>query len=296
MKISHYAGIDSEPFVIDCAGKNLVLDRPLVMGILNLNAQSYCPVSRYSDLDQAIARGVEMVAQGADLLDIGAEPTNPKVKPDVSTESQLQLLEPVVKELAKAVDVPISIDTSDPKVMMRMAELGAGMINDVRALTEPGALQAAAETGLPVCLMHMRYPHGLPTIPEPVPENYFQHIHNFLQAQVMRCVEAGIPREKLIIDPGVGGGSFGKRPQDDLEIIRRLNEFADLQLPILISTTRKSFIGNLLNQAVEQRLPASLATVVLTAINGAHIIRVHDVAETVSALAITHLVLCGQHD
>jgi dihydropteroate synthase len=278
---------------LKCAGRTLDLSRTHVMGILNVTPDSFSDgghlyrASRLS-VEQALVHAAGMVKDGATIVDVGGESTRPGAAP-VSVAEELDRVIPVVERIARELDVVISVDTSAPEVMREAAAAGAGMLNDVRSLGREGALQAAAETGLPVCVMHMK---GSPATMQLAPQydDVVAEVYDFLQQQITRCEQGGIPRERLLLDPGFG---FGKTLEHNLMLLRRLDEFNRLGLPLLIGTSRKSMIGQALGREVDERLAGSLATVALAVERGGRIIRVHDVAATVDVVRMTEAVLWG---
>ncbi len=267
--------------LIDCAGKPLDLSRPRVMGILNVTPDSFSDGGDFLSIDGAMARAHKMVAEGAAIIDVGGESTRPGA-PAVPETEELDRVIPVIERLAADLPVPISIDTSKPAVMRAAIAAGAGMVNDVMALQAPGALAAAAELGVPVCLMHMqgeprtmqRHPHYRDVVPE---------VKAFLAQRIDCCISAGIPAGRLLIDPGFG---FGKTLEHNLALLRDLQKIAELGPPLLVGLSRKSMIGALLDEPVGRRLYGSLAAAVLAAGRGARIVRAHDVKPTVDALAV----------
>ncbi|WP_231760047.1 dihydropteroate synthase [Microbulbifer elongatus] len=273
-----------------CGQRTLDLSRPRIMGILNTTPDSFSDGGSYYgdrglDLDLVLQRAEQMVRDGAAILDIGGESTRPGAAP-VSETEELQRVVPVVEVIASRLDVVISVDTSTPAVMRESARVGAGMLNDVRALTRPGALEAAAATGLPVCLMHMQ---GQPGTMQVKPEytDVVAEVRTYLDARLQACEQAGIAREKILYDPGFG---FGKNDDHNLTLLRHLPELAPEGVPILVGMSRKSMIGRLLGREVDERLPGSLALAMLSAQRGAAIIRVHDVAATADVLKLQQLV------
>ena len=262
-------------------GRSLDLSRPQVMGILNVTPDSFSDGSRYQQLDVALRHASQMVQAGATLIDIGGESTRPGAA-EVPLEQELERVVPVVERLAAELDVWLSVDTYKAEVMRAAMAAGAHLINDIRALEAPGALAAAAEALVPVCLMHMQ---GAPRTMQQAPhyENLLGEVHAYFAQRIAACVAAGIPRERLILDPGFG---FGKTLDQNYELLARLDEFADFQLPLLVGMSRKSMVGQLLERPVEARLAGSLALALYASRRGAHIIRVHDVQETVDALRI----------
>ena len=262
-------------------GRSLDLSRPQVMGILNVTPDSFSDGSRYQQLDVALRHASQMVQAGATLIDIGGESTRPGAA-EVPLEQELERVVPVVERLAAELDVWLSVDTYKAEVMRAAMAAGAHLVNDIRALEAPDALAAAAEAQVPVCLMHMQ---GAPRTMQQAPhyENLLGEVHAYFAQRIAACVAAGIPRERLILDPGFG---FGKTLDQNYELLARLDEFADFQLPLLVGMSRKSMVGQLLERPVEARLAGSLALALYASSRGAHIIRVHDVQETVDALRI----------
>lgn len=267
----------------------LDLSCPHIMGILNVTPDSFSDGGKHNKLDAALLHVQEMVNAGATLIDIGGESTRPGAT-EVSTEEELNRVVPVVEAIAKRFDVWISVDTSKPEVMTASAQAGAHLINDIRALQEPGALEAAAATGLPVCLMHMQ---GMPRTMQHKPhyDDLMQDIGDFLQQQIDRCVSANIPKSKLLLDPGFG---FGKNLAHNYALLARLSELHRFELPLLVGMSRKSMIGQILNVPPAQRVHGSIACAVIAAMQGAQIIRVHDVKETADAMRIVEATLSAK--
>ncbi|KGA36144.1 dihydropteroate synthase [Pectobacterium brasiliense] len=267
----------------------LDLSCPHIMGILNVTPDSFSDGGKHNKLDAALLHVQEMVNAGATLIDIGGESTRPGAA-EVSTEEELDRVVPVVEAIAKRFDVWISVDTSKPEVMTASAQAGAHLINDIRALQEPGALEAAAATGLPVCLMHMQ---GMPKTMQHKPhyDDLMRDIGDFLQQQIDRCVNANIPKSKLLLDPGFG---FGKNLAHNYALLARLSELHRFELPLLVGMSRKSMIGQILNVPPAQRLHGSIACAVIAAMQGAQIIRVHDVKETADAMRIVEATLSAK--
>ena len=272
--------------MLDCAGRLLDLSRPVVMGVINTTPDSFSDGgtlfrSGKLDLDLALSRAADMVAGGAAVLDVGGESTRPgavAISPLEETERVLPLVERISAEL----DVVISVDTSTPELMLAAAGAGTGMLNDVRALTRRGALEAAADTGLPVCLMHMQ---GEPGNMQRAPhyEDVVAEVAQYLQRRADACMRQGIPAERLLLDPGFG---FGKSVGHNLQLLQGLPRLAEQGLPLLVGLSRKSLIGQLIGREVDQRLPASLALAVLAVERGARVIRTHDVAATCDAISM----------
>lgn len=268
-------------FELIAGTKRLALSAPIVMGILNVTPDSFSDGGQYSSYELACQHADDMVAQGAGMIDIGGESTRPGAA-EVSLADELARVIPLVKYVAAHHDVWISVDTSKPEVMRQAVAAGAHLINDVRALMEPGALEAAAELQVPICLMHMQ---GEPKSMQfaPTYHNVIEEVSAFLTERIEACLRAGIPRELLILDPGFG---FGKSLEHNYELLAKLDCFAQFDLPILIGLSRKSMIGNLLAKPTSERLAGSLAGAMIAAQKGAHIIRVHDVTETVDMLKV----------
>lgn len=271
--------------ILDCGGRRLDLNRPAVMGILNVTPDSFSDGGLFFDRNQAIAHAVRMVEEGADIIDVGGESTRPGAQP-VSPQEEADRVLPVIEALARRVSVPISIDTSKPEVMRAAVAAGAGFINDVRALREPGALDTAAALGVPVCLMHMQ---GEPRTMQDDPQyrDVVAEVCDFLAARLAAAEAAGVPRERLLVDPGFG---FGKTVEHNLELLRGLRAFTVLGAPVLVGLSRKSMIGKLLGLAVGERLHASVALALIAVQNGARVVRVHDVKPTVEAIRMWEAV------
>ncbi|GKX56626.1 dihydropteroate synthase [Leminorella grimontii] len=271
---------------LESRGLTLDLNYPQVMGILNVTPDSFSDGGRYSQIDSALRHANEMIQAGATLIDIGGESTRPGAA-DVSVEEELERVIPVTEAIARNFDVWISVDTSKAEVMRESARAGAHLINDIRALQEPGALEAAAECGLPVCLMHMQ---GMPRTmqQEPHYHDVVAEVDAFLAEQIARCEQAGIERKKIVLDPGFG---FGKNLRHNYQLLAHLSKFHRFGLPLLIGMSRKSMIGQLLNVPPSERLVGSIACATIAAMQGAQIIRVHDVKETVEAMRIVEATL-----
>lgn len=274
-----------------CGERQLNLQTPQVMGILNVTPDSFSDGGQlYSNqgllLDQVLRRAEAMVQAGAAILDIGGESTRPGAKP-VALQEELDRVLPVVEKIAQSLEVVISVDTSSPELMSQAAALGAGLINDVRALGREGALSAAAATGLPVCLMHMQ---GSPANMQERPEygDVLDDVEDFFRQRIQACEAVGIAREKLLLDPGIG---FGKTVEHNLRLLNNTRRLKELGLPLLIGTSRKSVIGAVTGRDVDQRLAGGLATVAVAVMQGAEIIRVHDVAETVDVVKMTRAIM-----
>ena len=275
--------------LLESKGMSLSLERPHVMGILNVTPDSFSDGGRWHHLDRALAHAREMVAQGATLIDVGGESTRPGA-PDVSEQEELDRVIPVVERLSRELEVMISLDTSKAVVMREGCRAGAHLINDVRALQEPGALVAAAEADVPVCLMHMQ---GQPRTMQQAPHyaDLLGEVADFFNARISACLDAGMPRASLLLDPGYG---FGKSLEHNYQLLARQDELLALGLPLLVGMSRKSMIGNLLERPVPERLPGSLACAILGMQKGARIIRVHDVQPTLDALRVAWMTMTGR--
>ena len=262
------------------------IEVPAVMGILNVTPDSFSDGGKFAARDAALRQADSMAAAGAAIIDIGGESTRPGAK-DINEQEELDRVLPVVEAVAASVAVPVSIDTSKPVVMRAAVASGAAMINDIRALQEEGALSAVTELQIPVCLMHMQ---GLPRTMQHSPEysDVVSEVRSFLAARISACREAGLAEELLIVDPGFG---FGKTVQHNVELLANLRQLRDLGRPVLAGLSRKSTLGVLTGRDVSERLPASIAAAVVTVMQGADIVRVHDVGETVDALRVAAVVM-----
>jgi len=267
------------PTRLPCGNRVLDLAHTHVMGILNATPDSFSDGGRYTRLDDALRHAQAMVAAGATLIDVGGESTRPGAR-GVTPDEELERVAPVVEALSRELDVIISVDTSTPAVMSETARLGAGLINDVRSLRRDGALQAAAATGLPVCLMHMLGEPG-DMQDNPHYENLVGEVSAFLRDRMQQCAAAGIPKERIILDPGFG---FAKSLDHNLSLFRHMQDLHSLGRPLLVGVSRKSMIGGALGRPVGERLYGGLALAALAMTKGAKILRVHDVAETVDVV------------
>jgi len=266
---------------LHCVGEWLDLAQPLVMGVLNVTPDSFSDGGRHADAGAAVARGLELVAEGAAIIDVGGESTRPGAAP-VSVDEELRRVIPVIRSLAGQARALLSVDTSQPEVMRQAVDAGARLINDVRALRLPGALQAAAGSGAGVCLMHMQGdPRSMQRRPEYV--DVVNEVKAMLAARVQACIAAGIAPERLCLDPGIG---FGKLLSHNLELLRRLPELGTEGRPLLIGVSRKSLLRELTGRAVGERLAGSVALAAIAVLRGAHIVRAHDVAATYDALRV----------
>ena len=258
------------------------------MGVLNLTPDSFSDGGRYLDPDRALERALEIVAEGGAIIDLGGESTRPGAAP-VTVQEELRRVLPVLEQLRPRTAAVLSIDTSKPEVMRACAAAGADLINDVYALRAPGALEAAAESGCAICIMHMQ---GEPRTMQHAPQyaDVVGEVRAFLQARVQACRAAGIAEARLVLDPGFG---FGKTLEHNLTLLRHLEALRLEGLPLLAGLSRKSMIGALTGQPAEQRVHGSVAAALIAAQNGAQILRVHDVAATVDALKVLAAVSGG---
>lgn len=270
---------------LDCAGKTLDLNRACVMGVLNITPDSFSDGGAYMNVNKAIDRALAMVSEGAAVIDIGGESTRPGAR-KVSEQEELDRVLPVLEALVKRVPIPISIDTSKPAVMRAAVESGAGMINDVYALRVAGALEAARDAEVPVCLMHMQ---GEPATMQRNPQyaNIVQEVTQFLSQRVDICMQAGIPRDRLIVDPGFG---FGKALAHNLSLLHNVPSLVALGFPVLVGLSRKSMLGALVDKTVGDRVHASVAAAVIAVYKGARIVRAHDICATIDALRVVAAV------
>ncbi len=263
----------------------LAARRPLVCGVLNVTPDSFSDGGRFHSFDRAVERGRTLAAEGADLIDVGGESTRPGSRPPTLAE-ELDRVVPVVEALGRQVPVPLSVDTSRPEVMREAVAAGASMVNDVRALRSPGALEAAAELGVPVCLMHMqRSPESMQE--DPRYRDVVVEVRTFLAERMRACLAAGIRQEHLVVDPGFG---FGKTLTHNVALLASLDAFTGLGVPVMVGLSRKSVLGQLTGRTVGDRLPGSLAAAIVAVQRGATLLRVHDVAATRDVLAILDAV------
>ncbi|MGH8080095.1 MAG: dihydropteroate synthase, partial [Lysobacter sp.] len=275
---------------LDCNGRLLKLDRPRVMGIVNVTPDSFSDGGAHDTVEAAVAHGLRLAAEGADALDIGGESTRPGAD-EVSVEEELRRTAPVIERLARETSLPISIDTSKPEVMHAAIAAGAGLINDVYALRRDGALDAAAALGVPVILMHMQ---GEPRSMQQQPEydDVVAQVHRFLTERIFAAEMAGIAKKRIVIDPGFG---FGKNLQHNLTLLAQLQRFTELGVPVLAGLSRKRSIGELTGRDdARERVHGSVAAHLIAAQRGAALLRVHDVAATVDALKVWEAVAAQQ--
>jgi dihydropteroate synthase len=265
--------------------KFLDLSTPKVMGILNVTPDSFSDGGAFNMLDKGLAQADLMLSEGADIIDIGGESTRPGAV-DVSMQQELDRVIPVIESISQRFDTIISIDTSKAKVMTEAVNAGASLINDVRALQENGALDAAVAANVPVCLMHMQ---GQPRVMQKSPhyDDVVKDVMTFLQQRISVCFKAGIAQQQIIVDPGFG---FGKSLEHNYQMLAKLEEFQQLNVAVLAGMSRKSMIGNLLHREINQRLAGNVAVATVAAQKGAQIIRVHDVKETVDAVKVVNMI------
>jgi dihydropteroate synthase len=272
-------------YFLDCAGRRLDLTQPQVMGVLNVTPDSFSDGGRFVAPGAALDHARRMVAEGAAIIDIGGESTRPGAAP-VTEQEELRRVIPVVEAIAAELPAVISIDTRKPAVMAAAVAAGAGMINDVCALREQGALEAAARLDVPVCLMHMQ---GEPRSMQAAPHYHdvVAEIREFLSERVAACLRAGMDHRRLLIDPGFG---FGKGLEHNLQLLKHLEAFSALELPMVVGVSRKSLIGAVLDVGAAERLYGSIALAAIAVWQGAAIVRAHDVAATVQAIKMTAAV------
>ena len=271
---------------LDCNGRILKLDVPRVMGIVNATPDSFADGGEHATVEAAIAHGLKLAGEGADILDIGGESTRPGAD-EVPLEEELRRVVPVIEALAQRVSIPISIDTSKPEVMRAAVAAGAGLVNDVYGLRREGALDAAAELGVPVVLMHML---GEPRTMQANPEydDVVGEVHRFLAERIFAAEMAGIPKKRIVVDPGFG---FGKNARHNLQLLAQLRRFTELGVPVLAGLSRKRTIGELTGRDdPRERVFGSVAAHLIAAQNGAMLLRVHDVAATADALKVWNAV------
>ena len=256
------------------------------MGVLNVTPDSFSDGGQFADVDAARRQAERMASDGAALIDVGGESTRPG-SDAVGEQQELDRILPVIEAIRDTVELPISVDTSKAAVMKAAVAVGAAMINDVLALQEPEALTTLADLGVPICLMHMQ---GRPRTMQQDPhyDDVAIDVTAFRGERVSKCVAAGIARDKIIVDPGFG---FGKTAAHNVELLANLRQLTDLELPVLVGLSRKSTLGELTGRDVDERMPASIGAATIAVLNGAHIVRAHDVRETVDALRVASAVL-----
>ncbi|AMA65174.1 Dihydropteroate synthase [Candidatus Arsenophonus lipoptenae] len=271
---------------ISTRNMNFNFNSPIVMGILNITPDSFSDGGLYNCYDYAVKHASSMIKDGASIIDIGGESTRPGAH-KVSLQQELERVIPIIKAVTKNFDVLVSVDTSKAIVMEEAYKAGVHIINDIRSLHEPGALEVASKTGLPICIMHML---GSQKIMQKNInyKNIVSEVKKQLLNEINRCEINGIKKNRLIIDPGFG---FGKNLNHNYQLLAKLHEFNSLGVPLLVGMSRKSMIGELLNVPTNNRLVGSISCAVIAAMKGAQIIRVHDVKETVQAMKIVHEIL-----
>jgi dihydropteroate synthase len=272
-----------------CVDRALDLGAPVVMGVLNVTPDSFSDGGRFQDAEAALTQARRMMADGAAIIDVGGESTRPGAKPP-SLEEELQRVMPVISALRRESQVFISVDSSKPEVMQAAVDCGADIINDVRALTAPGALAVAAATRAGVCLMHMKgEPHNMQAAPHY--DDAVGEVHAYLSDRVAASMAAGITRERIAIDPGFG---FGKRIVDNLALLKQLHRFTSLQTALLVGLSRKTMLAKITGRAVDDRTAGSVALAAIAVLNGARIVRAHDVAATHDAIRVAAAVVQGE--
>jgi dihydropteroate synthase len=277
---------------LHCANRILDLSLPQVMGVLNATPDSFSDGGQFTNKDAAIHQAAKMFADGASIIDVGGESTRPGAKP-VALQQEMDRVIPIIERLSASLDVCISVDTSSPEVMLAAKKAGAHMLNDVRALTRKGALQAALTTELPVCLMHMQGEPGTMQS-DPQYSQVVNDVYGYLANRIDECCKIGIPKSQLLIDPGFG---FGKSMVHNYQLLGQLGKLLDLGVPVLAGLSRKSMIGAALadkqgvDRDIADRVFGSVSGAVIAATNGARIIRVHDVKETVDAMRVLCAVM-----
>lgn len=266
---------------MQCAERQLDLSVPQVMGVLNVTPDSFSDGGLFIGREKALDHARYMADAGAAIIDVGGESARPGALP-VSVQEELDRVLPIVEALSRETPCLISVDTSTPEVMLASAKAGAHLINDVRALSREGAMAGAVAAGLPVCLMHMQ---GQPATMQqaPVYHDVVSEVYGYLEERITLCLQAGIAKDQLLVDPGFG---FGKTLEHNLQLLKYLSAFGDLGCPVLVGLSRKSMLGTLLNKPVQGRLAGSLALALLAIERGANIVRVHDVEETVDAVKV----------
>jgi len=271
---------------LECGRHTLDLSQPQVMAVLNITEDSFSDGGRWINPERAIDRAVQMVAEGAGIIDIGGESTRPGAIP-VSLSEELDRVIPVIEAISATLEIPISIDTSKAEVMTAAVAAGAGMINDVWGLRQAGALQAAANANVPVCIMHMQ---GQPGNMQKQPQyrDVLEEISDFFSQRIAAATAAGIEADKLILDPGFG---FGKTLEHNLTILAKLDAFNHFDLPLLVGISRKTMLGEITGAELSGRVPAGIAAATIAALQGAKIIRTHDVAASVQAMKLSYAVM-----
>lgn len=271
--------------ILDCAGKSLDLSQTVIMGVLNITPDSFSDGGQFIELEAACAQAETMLRAGAQIIDIGGESTRPGAQA-VSTEDELERVIPVISRLHQQFDCIISVDTSKPQVMLEAVKSGASMINDVCALASPESMRAAAQANVPVCVMHMQ---GNPGSMQKAPsyDNVVEEVRAFLVNKAKQCIDNGIAKSNIIIDPGFG---FGKKVHHNVSLLNHLDELCDTGFPVLAGLSRKSMIGHLLGLPVDERIAPSVALAIIAVQKGAKIIRTHDVKQTHDAIRMIEAI------
>ena len=269
---------------LQCGAFRLSLERPLVMGVVNVTPDSFSDGGQYASAQQAVAHARRLIGEGADILDIGGESTRPGAAP-VALDEERQRVLPVLEALAGC-GVPLSVDTRKPEFMLEAIAAGAAMINDVTALTAPDALAAVAKLPVAVCLMHMQGDPGTMQV-NPIYQDVVREVRDYLAQRVVVAERGGVARDRIVVDPGFG---FGKTVEHNLTLLRSLAEFRSLGVALMAGLSRKAMLGKLTGREPRERVHASVAAALLAVQNGAHIVRVHDVAATRDALAVWQAV------
>jgi dihydropteroate synthase len=286
MAIARYHDLESNTNTLHCADGRLVLDTPKIMGVLNLTPDSFFDGGKYNSIDKALRRVEDMISEGADIIDVGAESTRPYTS-IVSLGQEIERLVAVLSAIKSRFDILISVDTYKPEVMTEALKLGVHMVNDIFALQQPGALEVIANSQAAICLMHMQ---GIPDSMQNNPHysNVVIEVSHFLLSRVKACLDAGIAKNRIIIDPGFG---FGKNTKHNLCLLKNLTHIKQMNFPVLVGLSRKSSIGEVLSLPVEERLFGSIGAQVIAAMCGAAIIRTHDIKPTAEANKIVAAVL-----
>ncbi len=271
--------------ILHCGQFKLDLASPCVMGILNVTPDSFSDGGQFSQIEAAVHHALTLSEEGADIIDIGGESTRPNAKA-IGLQEELDRVIPVIEALAGRVDIPISIDTYKPAVMQAAIDAGASMVNDVKALQEDGALAAVTNTDAAICLMHMQ---GTPQNMQDAPsyDDVIAEVASFLKTRVDVCEQAGIARQRIVVDPGFG---FGKTREHNITMLQQLNQLSILDVPMLVGLSRKSVLGKVTGNDVGARLHASVSAAVISAMKGAKLLRVHDVKATVEALKVVSAI------
>lgn len=266
--------------------RQMVLSRTHIMGVINVTPDSFSDGGQHFERDVAIKHALRLVEEGADIIDVGGESTRP-TSDSVAPDEEWKRVEPVIKALEHETDVPISIDTRKPEVAWKAIEAGAIMVNDVSGLRNPEMVELVVKEGVAVVIMHML---GEPKTMQdnPIYEDVVREVKSYLKQQMELAIKAGVDKKAIVIDPGIG---FGKTVEHNLKLINHITDFQELGRPVMIGASRKSFIGKITSAEVSDRLEGSLATAVIAAVNGARIVRVHDVKQTRRALRVAEAIL-----